>query len=429
MSKEFIQSLHRRLNKIEESLYNEAKQVGLLYHVCTLDAYLKYIKPDDTLSASGNYINFLYKGVHFVSFTRDQFFAVETQATRNSDVLVQLVIDGNKLSEKYKIAPYNDFAYDLTGDLVNFDKGHEYNREKEEVAPGPIKNISKYITEYRVDFRDLTDATFKDLESSGLIEKDAIYFPFAKNVYRSNDIIHDFIKQKNISLGEPLEFIMDDLKEYSSMQNTLVDDAFSHDVDKASHAIGDLLIGFDVNKKYPKYGYLLPYYMANYKDGDHLIITEALARGADLFPESGVDCTELLFQPPLSQQDHDAALILRAMFHFSRLDPNHFIRDNNKDSLLTKAISLSMKETFDTILNPGRRRLDVNMKNASGSTALFSAAANKDPYFLKNLLKIGADPFVEDSLGASVLEYVATEKNEKLLQAAMNKIIKNGKKK
>lgn len=428
MGKKFIQSLHRRLNKIEESLYTEAKQVGLLYHVCTLDAYLKYIKPDDTLSSSGNYINHLYKGNNFVSFTRDQFFAVNTKVIRRADVLVQLVIDGNKLSEKYKVAPYNDFAYDLKGDLVNMDKGVEDQREKEEVAPGPIKNISKYITEYRVDFRDLTDATFKDLESSGLIEKDAIYFPFAKNVYRSNDTIHDFIKKKGISLGEPLEFIMDDLKEYSK-QNTILDDAFSHDIYKASHVIGDLLIGFDVNKKYPKYGYLLPYYMSNYKDEDHLIITEALASGADLFPESGVDCTELLFQPPLSQQDHNAALILRAMFHFSHLDPNHCVRDKNKNSLLTKAISLSMKETFDTILNLGRRRLDVNMQNDSGFTALFTAAANKDPYFLKELLKIGADPFIENSLGATALEYVATEKNEKLLLAAINKISKKGKQK
>ena len=418
MSKDYIQLLHRRLDVIEESLCIEAKQVGLLYHVCTLDAYLKYIKPKDVLSASGGYTNHLYGGNEFVSFTRDQFFAVNTNAVNRSDVLVQLVIDGNKLSEKHKVAPYNDFAYDFKGNIVNNDKGVESQREKEEVVRGPIENISNYITEYRVDFRDLTEDTLNDLKSSGLIEKDAIYFPFAKNVYRSNDEIHAFIKQKNISLGEPLEFIIDFLEEYAN-QNSIVDDAFSHDEYKAYHVIGDLLINFDVNKNYPKYGYLLQHYMSFYEQGDSPIIAVILSRDADLFPESGMDFTALLFRMPLSQLDKDAAAIIGAMFRFSHLDPNHLVR--GRDSLLSKAISMGMKETFDVILK--QKKVNVNTQNSDGSTALFKAAESGDTYFTKALLKKGADPTIKNNNNWAAIS-IARPENKKLIQQALDKLNK-----
>ena len=52
-------SLERRVKFLESNLLLESKQVGTIYHICKLDAYLKYILPKDTLSASGNYINHL----------------------------------------------------------------------------------------------------------------------------------------------------------------------------------------------------------------------------------------------------------------------------------------------------------------------------------------------------------------------------------
>lgn len=47
----------------------EAKQVGVLYHVCSADDLMNYIKPEDTLSTSGTYTNFLYGGNDWISFT------------------------------------------------------------------------------------------------------------------------------------------------------------------------------------------------------------------------------------------------------------------------------------------------------------------------------------------------------------------------
>lgn len=56
------QSIELRLLKLEKLLKYEAKSAGTLYHVCTPEPYLKYIKPKDQLIASGNYGNRLYGG-------------------------------------------------------------------------------------------------------------------------------------------------------------------------------------------------------------------------------------------------------------------------------------------------------------------------------------------------------------------------------
>jgi hypothetical protein len=58
---------------------------------------------------------------------------------------VSIVIDGNKLSNNYKIVPYTDYNWQYKDPMRN----RIYN-EMEEFVKGDIKNIKKYIKEIRI---------------------------------------------------------------------------------------------------------------------------------------------------------------------------------------------------------------------------------------------------------------------------------------
>ena len=134
------------LRKVENKSYKtEAKQVGSLYHVTTLDGVANYIAPTDTLSGSGRYKNYLLGGnTNVVSFTRDKSFVVSTHTTRQSNVLLDFEVDGDKLSENHKIIPYNDLAFNsFTGKVDDFPTKPK-NLEHEEVVVGKIHPFSKY---------------------------------------------------------------------------------------------------------------------------------------------------------------------------------------------------------------------------------------------------------------------------------------------
>ena len=146
-----------RLNNKSESKYyiKEGKQVGSLYHVCTLDAFSLKIIPKDRLEASGDFTNDLLNTNQAISFTRDSSFVVSTPRVLNADILFQIVVDGDKLSDRYKITPYQD---------VKFTFNDSRRREREEVVIGPIKNFKSYIREVHFDIKDLellTDKTVK----------------------------------------------------------------------------------------------------------------------------------------------------------------------------------------------------------------------------------------------------------------------------
>lgn len=110
----------------------EAKQVGDIYHFCTLLVAVNYIIPNDTLSPSGRWTNYLIGSSNVLSFTRDKRFIVDTLS--NETILVRFKVDGNLLSENHKIFPYNDVDSPYGDDL-----------EKEEVVVGKITNFSRYV--------------------------------------------------------------------------------------------------------------------------------------------------------------------------------------------------------------------------------------------------------------------------------------------
>ena len=133
-----------KLRRIEKQSVTEAKQVGTLYHVCTLDALVNYIIPNNELRASGKYWNKLLKTNQQVCFTRDPLFVVPTDTVSSGNILFQFVVDGDKLSEKYKVTPFNYTT-----------KPNQRYREKEEDVIGPISNFKSYVNEVRFDIKDL----------------------------------------------------------------------------------------------------------------------------------------------------------------------------------------------------------------------------------------------------------------------------------
>ena len=150
----YYEYLSDRLSKLERKLF-EAKQVGTLYHVCSVEAARNYIFPEDQLKGSGRYTANKITGTKdVIYFSRNKRIDNVAFLTR-SHMIIQFVVDGDKLSERYHIFPYNDFVDDeRTGysgsnslrptktplnQLIN-------NRQQEECVLGTIKNFSSYVT-------------------------------------------------------------------------------------------------------------------------------------------------------------------------------------------------------------------------------------------------------------------------------------------
>ena len=269
-------SLEYRVSKLEKLLYNEAKQVGILYHICTLDDYLRYILPNDTLSASGNYDNYLYGGNDYVSFTRDKHFVVSTDKVDSANILIRLVVNGDKLSERYKIGPYNDFAYSIIDGEFDPSNDEAEFREKEEVVKGPIKSISKYII--KIDF-DLNKIN-KDVV---VILKDALknYGSKLTNITYNHFISYNNPAYSRLLKESGVEKGMSFAESVHLFENAVKNDVerllFSNNINFVRKAIK--LLNADLNIRYT-YGYPIAFY-ASKPDGSKIL--ELLLRsGADI---------------------------------------------------------------------------------------------------------------------------------------------------
>ena len=236
-----LEVLERRLHNIEKIVF-EGKQTGLLYHVCTLDAYNKYILPKDELRASGKYTNGLYGGSDYISFSRDKNFVVLTKDTFESEVLIQLVIDGNKLSNNKSIKPYNDLAFhDDTEDGADA-------RESEEVVKSPIKGISNFVLDTNVFISKVSDEVLDSLEDL-LVKKPDIKFVYiSKPRYQDTLDLQKFLSGNQIKSGTLLRDMIDTLETYNTILDyvgsieELDEDSFINVCKYMHHA------GFDLKK-------------------------------------------------------------------------------------------------------------------------------------------------------------------------------------
>jgi hypothetical protein len=349
--------LEYRIRKLEKLLLNEAKQVGTLYHVCTLNAFLKYILPTDTLSASGKYNNYLYGGKNYVSFTRDKNFVVSTNTVNHARILIRLVVDGDLLSERYKIGPYNDFAYDTKSG--NFDPSNDYHksREMEEVVKGPIKNISKYIKEIQFDVCDLEEKTINDLKKlsrkRNIGSANIVYCHFAKGDSNYERLIKSSGVKNGMSIKDAAELLE------SATINDVEPLLFSGDIEKIKQAIES---GADLNVKYSK-GYPIIYYAA--MEGTSDIIELLLNSGANMNVISG---KPLLSIVAYSNGDVDNAKVL--IKHGADADEE----DNSGWTPLMHAADTGNAELVKYFISLG---IDVNHTNKWGNCALDVASTDE----------------------------------------------------
>lgn len=124
------------------TLLKESKQVGILYHYTTLDSALDIIKSTKLIAseaADSTYTNSIFA----ISFTRDKRFHtihnVEfAKSSFGSKPQVRFTVNGDRLSNKYKITPYSQGGY--------FDKGEEGFEAEERVISN--KSFSIIITPY-----------------------------------------------------------------------------------------------------------------------------------------------------------------------------------------------------------------------------------------------------------------------------------------
>ena len=94
-----------------KDILKEAKQVGIIYHYTTFDSGLKILKLNQ-LKSSDAADSTNAKPVFAVSFTRDKRFhdnhvvGFDESSIGNKPQL-RFTIDGNKLSNKFKVQPYS----------------------------------------------------------------------------------------------------------------------------------------------------------------------------------------------------------------------------------------------------------------------------------------------------------------------------------
>jgi hypothetical protein len=86
-------------------LLKEAKQVGILYHYTNYDSAIKIVAQDQLKSdyaVDSTKDNLKYN----ISFTRNKNFATVKRSLMSGAPRVRFTVDGDKLSDKYKIEPF-----------------------------------------------------------------------------------------------------------------------------------------------------------------------------------------------------------------------------------------------------------------------------------------------------------------------------------
>ena len=146
---------------------NEGKQVGLLYHVTTPEN-LKKILDSNTLKGS---ISDFHGGKDFIGIS----------TTRNKNFLynqnqIQIVLDGDKISNNYKIMPYDYWRRSY--DLPNNPQAKDEDEEIIKVGGDGLRDIKKYI----VKINNFTDSLNESTVDSKLYP-----FKIKDKTYDEND--------------------------------------------------------------------------------------------------------------------------------------------------------------------------------------------------------------------------------------------------
>lgn len=152
------------MTTIYKRIFSEAKQAGILYHITSIKNLLAIIKT-----------NQLQGAIFGISTTRDKNGYKHIKGLAGSGC--QLVLDGNKISNNYKIQPYQDTT-------------DKYEDEYEErIKTRLIKNINKYIIMIQLLYPKNWNYSEKDIYILNRLMNKSIDTDF------SIDILIDYIKQ------------------------------------------------------------------------------------------------------------------------------------------------------------------------------------------------------------------------------------------
>lgn len=136
------------ISKIKSILINilEGKSVGTLYHYTDPTGLLKILQ-DNNLKPSKLIFN--YGGYNYISFTRDKNLHLRNKTHGIGGFSIRLTLDGDKISNNYKLEPYDYYGYESPSYKLVKDE-----REERLVSKNPtyknvgreLKDLNKYLT-------------------------------------------------------------------------------------------------------------------------------------------------------------------------------------------------------------------------------------------------------------------------------------------
>jgi hypothetical protein len=164
---------------------NESKQVGVIYHYTTFENGLKILQSNQ-LKADHTADSTNAKPVYSISFTRDKRFHDNhrigfTDSSFGQTPQVRFTVDGNKLSNKYKVQPYSQGGV--------FSKGRKgFEAEERVISDKPffipiihyIKSVDVLI-EYKKPGKDDWDMEW-DYETYAPLSAELVKFAQDKNL-------------------------------------------------------------------------------------------------------------------------------------------------------------------------------------------------------------------------------------------------------
>lgn len=140
---------------------NESKQVGIIYHYTNLQNFFSIINDNSLKSTGPDAFN-----EHFISFTRNKNLHKNDNINTLYGMTISLIIDGDKLSNNYKIEPIDYFSKNKK--VQSFRGTNKYPDEDEERAVSnkkfEIKPLLKYLNGIYVIETNLEKQIIKMIE-------------------------------------------------------------------------------------------------------------------------------------------------------------------------------------------------------------------------------------------------------------------------
>jgi hypothetical protein len=129
-----------------------AKQRGQLYHFTSLKSLIKILSSNTLISSPDYKPHPEHEGpltsLHYFSTTRDKFLYKKNPKIASYDV--RLILNGDKLSSKYKIEPYYYYHDEMIDEPA---PKHDQDESEERIIfknPGEIPNASNYIIKIQI---------------------------------------------------------------------------------------------------------------------------------------------------------------------------------------------------------------------------------------------------------------------------------------